>query len=191
MKKQLINFITISVLFSFSACVSTVPALYMKSEFEQLGVNKIYLLPTVDLRLDTSKQLKTDKWVHNVMRKQLKQKKYQSHSLSNRALIADITEENLMDDQPSWLSTIELDEARWILLPILHDVSTKATFGSTGNAEMSAMLFDRNKQVLIWRHKTASKVGQGGLIGLAMKGAMAQSAIEMASLRLAQALPKR
>lgn len=191
MKKHWVKLITIAVLFTFTACVTTVPALFMQDDFNTLKIDKIHLLPTLDLRIDTTKKLNTDKWVHTSFKKALKKKSYATIPHTQRSMIANITEESLLDTSNAWLTNIKIEGAKWLLLPVLHDVSTKATFGSTGNAEMSALLFDLEQQVLVWKHKAASKVGQGGLIGLAMKGAMAQEAIQTASSQLVLAFPKR
>ena len=191
MKKHWVKLTPLAVLLTLTACVTTVPALFMQDDFKTLQIDKIHLLPTLDLRLDTTKKLNTDKWVQASFKKALKKKSYTTVPHTNRSLIANINEENLLDSSNAWLTDIKIEGAKWLLLPVLHDVSTKATFGSTGNAEMSAFLFDLEQHALVWKHKAASKVGQGGLIGLAMKGAMAQEAIQNASSQLVLAFPKR
>jgi hypothetical protein len=74
---------------------------------------------------------------------------------------------------------------------VLDDVVTKLTFGSTGNAEVSGFLFDKQAGEIVWRDKGIGKVGQGGLLGMAMKAGMDGAAIDAAVGNLIASVPTR
>ena len=71
----------------------------------------------------------------------------------------------------------------------LVDVKSKLTFGSTGNAEVAGVMYDKESGTITWRDKGIGQVGQGGLIGMAFKGMMANSAISAALHNLLSSFP--
>ena len=73
----------------------------------------------------------------------------------------------------------------------VHDVTRRLTFGSTGNAEISAYLYDREKAALVWHDKGLGQAGQGGLLGMALINLMDESALQMATGNALMSLPKR
>jgi len=73
---------------------------------------------------------------------------------------------------------------------LLIDVNTKLTFGSTGTAEVAGFLYDVESEKMIWRDKGIGKAGQGGLVGMLMKGMMDEQAISMANYNLVASIPK-
>lgn len=169
---------------------NTGQSLFISDGFNQERIDNIALLPVADLRFDKSKELKNlDRWVHNVFKRQLKRKRYSFNIFLDSSLVANVTEEDITNPKSHWISTLGPSGARWVLLPILHDSSSKLTFGSTGNAEFSAALYDRENGTMIWRHKAAQKAGAGGLAGMAMKGAMEKTAILEAANDVISVLP--
>jgi hypothetical protein len=92
---------------------------------------------------------------------------------------------------PTWIGELKPDDARLILVIELIDVQTKTTFGSTGNAEVAGYLFDKDSKKMIWHDKGIGQVGQGGLMGMAMKAGMDEDAIRMALASLMSSIPKR
>ena len=56
---------------------------------------------------------------------------------------------------------------------------------------MSGRLYDMEIRNVVLRDKAVAQTGQGGLIGMAMKGAMEQQAITMAALNLINSFPAR
>ena len=69
------------------------------------------------------------------------------------------------------------DAPEWLLIMALIDSNSRLTFGSTGNAEVAGFLVDQQCHQLIWRNRKVQQTGQGGLIGMTMKGMMEEGAI--------------
>jgi hypothetical protein len=82
-------------------------------------------------------------------------------------------------------------EARWVMVVSLGDVTSKVTFGSTGNAEVSGYVYDKQDGKLIWKEKGVGQAGQGGLVGMMMKGMMKSAALNSAIDNLMRSVPKR
>lgn len=187
---SLFSFILLPFIAIILSGCNTGRPLFLSDAYHKEKIDIITLLPVADLRFDKSKDLKNlDRWVHNVFKRQLKRKRYPFNILLESSLVANVTEEDITDPKPHWISTLGPSGARWILLPILHDSSSKLTFGSTGNAEFSAALYDRENGTMIWRHKAAQKAGAGGLAGMAMKGSMEKTAILEAATEVISFLP--
>ena len=109
--------------------------------------------------------------------------------INDRSWIAGIQEENLKHPNPAWLADMGPREARWLLFIAIHDVSSKLTFGSTGNAEMSGFIFDKISKKLVWQNKVAAQTGRGGLLGMALKGNMLETAISIGINDILEGLP--
>ena len=78
-----------------------------------------------------------------------------------------------------------------MLVVCLDDLASKITFGSTGNAEVSGFLFDKEKGELVWAGKGVGQAGQGGLMGMTMVGMMKGEAIGSALYNLLSGIPNR
>jgi hypothetical protein len=193
MKTQVINYAYFLLLpimaIIFSGCASPRP-LFLSPAFQHDKIDNIVILPVADIRFNKDKLVVSDKWVRETFGRQLRRKHYRYQSTSDRSFVANITEEDITKADPAWISTLGPSEARWVLLPAIHESSSKLTFGSTGQAEVSAALYDKQNHTMIWRHKVVAKVGQGGLIGMAMKGSMEGQAIAQGFTKVITALPK-
>jgi len=165
--------------------------IYQSEVFDPNEVNKIYVLPVVDLRFDRSTELgERNDWVHKIIEKNLVSKDYNTDLLIDRSIVTDLIEEDLLEpDADRMHNLVNIEEARWLFIPYLLDSRSKMTFGSTGNAEVGAMMYDLVADTLIWRDKAIGKEGQGGLIGMALKGTMERSAIEKATKELMKSFP--
>lgn len=180
-----------SFLMLFGCAATTREPMFLSDSFSEERIDKIIVFPVVDLRFEKQKELASlDKWVHGKIKGALKPKKYEFSLLKDRELVNDITEEDLADPNPDWIRQLGASDYRWIFLPILNDATSKTTFGSTGNAVVSAVLLDKQKASVIWKDKAIGRKGQGGLIGMAMKGKMEQAAIEKATKELMKSFPK-
>ena len=73
----------------------------------------------------------------------------------------------------------------------LDDVTSRMTFGSTGNAELSGYLYDKQDGKLVWQDKGIGQAGQGGLAGMMLKGTMKGQALNIATGNLMRSVPKR
>jgi len=87
-------------------------------------------------------------------------------------------------------------DARWVMVVCLRDVMSKMARtgifpGSAGNAEMSGYLFDKESGELIWKGKAVGQSGQGGLLGVAIKGTMKGAALNAALSSLFSSMPTR
>ena len=176
------------------ACASgpvELPADYASPSFNADTVDRVYLLPIVDHRIDKTKALKLDEWLTKRAENALTERGYPAVLVEDRATVEHISRDDLETPAADWVGSLEPASARWIMLLVLEDSIAKTTFGSTGSAEMSGYLFDRNDKTLAWRNKETGQFGQGGLIGMAMKGVMERSAIERAASNVFQGLPVR
>lgn len=184
--------IMIFVVVLLAGCAATKAPLYQSELFNNAKIDHILILPTADLRLNTEKRLlKLDKWVHKTVEYNLKKKKYSYGFVTDRNIVESITEDDLSDIEANWIKELYPSGERWILLVALLDSRSKLTLGSTGNAEVSSYLFDMADGSVLWRDKGIGKVGQGGLIGMAMKGAMEGDAIKIATSQSLVSLPKK
>ena len=163
----------------------------MAPGFESRTVNDLALVSVLDHRIDQSKSLELDDWVLPIAERALKKKGYAYIVHRDRSLVSNITRDALESPTFEFMATLRPSSARWVLLLVLEDSTSKMTFGSTGTAEMSGYLFDTQNSVLSWRNKELSRSGQGGLIGMAMKGLMERLAIELATGAMFQTLPAR
>lgn len=88
---------------------------------------------------------KYDKWVHQIVEDKLEDKKYECKLISDRSLVTNITEEDLKNIDSQWVKTLGPSCSRYVMLIALWDARSKLTFGSTGNAEVSLYLLDKQK----------------------------------------------
>jgi hypothetical protein len=163
----------------------------MAAGFDAVMVDRVYVLPVLDHRIDQSKLLKLDDWVLPIAERSLEKRGYVYEVYRDRSLVSSITRYSLEAPAREFIESLPPQSARWVLVLALDDSSSKLTFGSTGNAEMSGYLFDKQNAELSWWNKELGRVGQGGLIGMAVKGLMERSAIEQAARKMFQTLPKR
>ena len=172
-------------------CASTKPPDYVAPDFDPGLVDEVVVLSVVDHRIDRSKELQLDDWLLPMTEKALRKKKYTCTVHPGASLTASVTRVALDAPTPEFITALQPESAKWVLLLVLHDARSKITFGSTGNAELSGYLFDRERGTLVWRNKETAKVGQGGLLGMAFKGTMQKSAITQATRELLGTFPAR
>jgi hypothetical protein len=103
----------------------------------------------------------------------------------------EVTEDDLKEPSESWIRKLGPENARWVLILALEDSTSHLTFGSTGSAIVMGTLFDKQKGKLVWRAIDTGRAGQGGLLGMAMKSAMTEVAIEDAVIALDSMVEKR
>lgn len=121
----------------------------------------------------------------------LKKKRYSASAGSFSGEIGEIDEEDLQSALPAYIKKLGPANARWVMVICLQDVASRITFGSTGNAEVSGYLFDKNRGELVWQGKGVGQAGQGGLAGMAMKGLMNSAALDSAVYNLFGGIPNR
>jgi hypothetical protein len=154
-------------------------------------MTRFFRVPGVlfDLRMDRKDNVNFDK-LAKISAKNLRRRNYATASSDNKGIAGDIAEEDLNDARPEWIKRLEPADARWVMVIGLNDVHIKMTFGSTGNAEVIGFLFDKQDGSVVWKGKGIGQAGQGGLLGMAVKGVMSEAAIETAIFNLCNGIPK-
>ena len=154
-----------------------------------LAIDQIVLLPVLDARAGKKENINLEKYLRGTAQKNLKSKNYQVILNDSFGNADQIVEEDLSDAKPDWIKRLGPSEARWVMIVGIRDVHSKTTFGSTGNAEVFGFLYDKENGV-VWKGIGTGQVGQGGLLGMALKGVMSASAIQIATANLLGSLPK-
>lgn len=166
-------------------------AIFLEPWFQFSSIDRIILLPPVDARIDKKIKVNLQKQLLEKTEKILRKKGYQVGQSDVIGEVGEIVEEDLKDAKSEWIQRLGPAEAHWIMVLCLVDVTSKLTFGSTGNAEITGYLYDKKAGKMIWRNKGVSQVGQGGLVGVVLKSGMDESAISLAIYELLKSIPKR
>lgn len=172
----------LTAVLSFSGC-ATGPAplpIYQAPNFSYSDVDVIAILPAADLRRDKSADINVNKIAQDMAQTALKHRDYSTELTLEPVDYSHITEEDLANPSAAWVKHLPPSDKRWVLIVCADDITRKLTFGSTGNAAVSAYFYDKKAGVLIWRDKGVGQAGQGGLLGMAMIGMMSQAALENA-----------
>jgi hypothetical protein len=155
-----------------------------------MAISRIDILPILDLRVDKKDKVNFEA-LSKIAAGILQKSNYVAYPTVDRGTVGEIAEEDLTDAKPEWVKRLGPSQARWVMVLGLNDVHTKMTFGSTGNAEMIGFLFDKRDGSVVWKKTALGKQGQGGLLGMAMKGAMVDMAAQTAVANLLDDIPKR
>lgn len=155
------------------------------------AIENISVLPVLDARAGDKKKVNVGDIQSTVTNLLNKKKHYPASAAGNWGEAGQVAVEDLENPVPSYIKKLGPMEARWVMVVCLDDVNSKMGFGSTGNAELSGYLFDKETGELIWKGKGAGQVGQGGLMGMAFKGAMKGEALHAAILKLLKGMPDR
>lgn len=164
-------------------------AIHLAPAFQPPAVGEIRVLPVVDARVDKQQKTDIEKHVRGAAVKTLEKKGYRATSTDDRGAAGEIAEEDLKSSDASWVKQLGPSDARFVMVLAVLDIKTKLTFGSTGNAEVSGVLYDKTAGVALWRDKGIGQAGQGGLAGMLFKGTMDESAVSAAMFNLFASLP--
>ncbi|HEC97888.1 MAG TPA: hypothetical protein ENI58_07035 [Nitrospirae bacterium] len=174
-----------------TGCAVAKQPIFLSSTFGQEKIESIQVLPVVDFRFNKEPELpELDKWVLGEVKSKLKRKEYTFTIASDTSLVDNITEEDLQEVDAEWVKNLGPSDSRWVIVIALLDAKSNLTFGSTGNAEVSGYLFDKKDGSMVWRDKGIGKVGQGGLVGMLLKGSMLRDAVKKATVDLMNSFPK-
>ncbi len=154
-----------------------------------MAIESVTVIPIVDLRPGEKDSANLQK-LQKIVAGSLKRRGYPPVMAETTGDAGQIMEEDLQDAKPAWIKRVGPPSSRWVMVVCLLDVHSKMTFGSTGNAEISGYIFDKEKPELIWSGKSVGRAGQGGLLGMTMKGAMKSAAMGNAVMYLVNLLPK-
>lgn len=182
------------LMLSCSACTPRViTPLYQDAEFAATHITEpVYLMPVVDLRLDKTKNLHLDDNARKWLSPGFEKKGYgRPRLVADRKMVEFLMEDDFTQPDSGLLATLGPSDARWLFCPVLHDFKSKITFGSTANVEISGYIVDKKRGKIVWRHKGIGQAGQGGLIGMAMKGMVEEEALDSALLTLLSAVPSK
>jgi len=155
-----------------------------------MNIESVSVLPIVDARAGKKAGVNLQNLQNSVVNI-LRKKRYLVNSSPNDGDAGQIAEEDLQAGEPQFIRKLGPADSRWVLVVCLEDVISKVTFGSTGNAEMSGYLFDKESGKVIWQSKGVGQAGQGGLLGMTMKGMMSGEAIGSALSNLFAGLPAK
>jgi hypothetical protein len=191
-RKYLILLIVVLALGLMTGCVPALePAIQLDSNFQPQKVDLISILPPVDARLDKKEKVNLQKELNKAARSKLKKKRYKVQLIDTDSTNSVITKDDLETYDAAWIKKLGPGDANWVMVLVLDDVVTKLSFGSTGNAEVSGFLFDKQSGTLLWRDKGVGKTGMGGLAGMMMIASMDEEAIRLAVIDLIASIPKR
>ncbi len=166
-------------------------AILLDSEFQPSAIESITMLPTVDARLEHAVEVDLQVQLNESARELLKGKGYVVQMDDSNGSVGEVTKDDLKSAEPEFIKELGPSDARWVMVLVLDDVTTRLTFGSTGNADVSGYMFDKQSAETVWRDKGIGKAGQGGLIGMMMKGSMGSAAVNSAVNNLMASIPKR
>lgn len=154
-----------------------------------VAIQNVFVLPIVNARAGKKAGVNMDNLQESVVN--IVKRKHYPVSAAGVGDAGQIAEEDLQTALPKVIGKLGPADARWVMVVCLEDVASKVTFGSTGNAELSGYLFDKQSGELIWQGKGVGQAGQGGLIGMPLKGFMNSAAIGSALDNLFAGLPNR
>lgn len=152
------------------------------------AIQNISVLPVVDARAGKKAGVNLGKLQGSVVRV-LKKKRYFVGAASTSGEAGEIAIEDIGSADPKYIRKLGPPSERWVMVVFLDDVASKITFGSTGNAELQGYLFDKDSGDLIWKAKGVGQAGQGGLVGMTMKGMMKGAALDAAVSSLLASVP--
>ncbi|MDY0152328.1 MAG: hypothetical protein RBS43_08665 [Candidatus Cloacimonas sp.] len=173
-----------------AGCASLQPPLYINPGYNNNEIQQITVLPALEGRTDKSKDVSMFSDIAKPIAKQMTSKKYTVTAVQVCPEIANLLEVDLREPDPEMLATFE-KYGRFVAFPVLLDMSSKVSFGSSGNAEVAMYMMDTQNKCLVWREKGIGACGQGGLVGMAMVGTMAHSALKIAVANTTKSLPAK
>ena len=166
--------------------------IYQKRGFQMQWIDKIAILPPVDGRIDKATAVDVDGQMRQATAKILTKKGYATVLSDSTNGMAAVTGDDLADPDEAWVRGLGAPGDRWVLIVRLVDVTSSFVFlGATGNAELAGYMYDKKDGTLVWRDKGAAQVGQGSLLGIALKGEMADDALNEALDQLLASFPER
>lgn len=154
-----------------------------------LAIEKIVVLPVVDLREGKKDKVNLESLRKGTV-KRLQHKNYAIGPNDNVGTNGEIIEEDLSDAKPAWVQHLGPSDARWVMVIGLGEAHSQITFGSSGNAQVVGYLFDKQDGSVVWKGTGIGQVGQGGLMGMTMKGFMKSAALDGALNNLLSSIPK-
>jgi hypothetical protein len=187
--KLLVSSLAVSLL--AAGCATPKPPIHRAEGFRPEAMNKVYLLPLVDGRVDKKLNKDYNKLVQKNAAAALKGLRYPREVVTDPASISLLSAEDLRQPNADVISRTGPADARWMMAFVLEDVSRKVVFlGATGNAELGMYILDKQAGTVVWHDKAVSRMGQGGLLGMASVGFMDSDALRLATSDILRRIPK-
>ena len=174
-----------------TGCVTAKPADFVAPQFRASQVEQLTVLPVLDHRVERQSSIDLDAQILPIAERELTRLGYQYRVVRDRHVIDGLERGDFDHPSPEEIAALQPSTSRWLMALILESSASSLTFGSTGTAELTGYLFDKQARALVWKNKELGRVGQGGLLGMALKGMMEGAAIEEAASQMFRALPDR
>ena len=191
MKISIAWLLTAALALLVTGCGTIPPPMQKDPGFRPQQMDKVSVLPVIDARVDTAIKLDLDKKVQRLAKNDLEDKRYAVEVVTDPRALGGISGEDLRAGNAGALAKLGPPDARWVMVFTLEELSRRLTFGSSGNAEITMAIVDRQSKRVVWRDKGVGRAGQGGLIGMAMIGMMGEAALEEAVRPILRKIPDR
>lgn len=189
---KIVFLLTLSGMIAVACTPAVIKPLHADPAYSVYNFEEVIFLPFLDARKDKKIRYNFNvKLRRHVKRHLTKLRKYPVRFSTHYGSLTTINSDDLVNPSQEWIKSLARNNGRYVMLLVIHDLQSRFTLGSTGSAEMSGYLFDTQRGIMIWYHKGVSKVGQGGLIGMTMKGMMTGSALRSAINILFSSLPDK
>lgn len=145
------------------------PQFYDRQSFAPASVQTITLLPVADVRVDHTETIHPK--TMDVLDMHFRDMGYSPVVANEFGPAGTITEDDLEAPAPGWIRELGPAGAEWVFVFAVEDfVRRDKTFGSAHGVECAGYLFNRKSGRLVWRERTASQEGVGGLAGRMVPG---------------------
>jgi len=168
--------------------------LYMDAQLKASEIDKIFILPTVDNRVDKNYEIDAEYWPER-WRGGLEEKGYAAYLSPDFGGVDTISDADLeiIQRQPEWVRELGPPESRWLFLPVL------TRFEETGGAlcfewrvSVQGYLMDKQTGRVRWKGRGEEQQSATcGLIGLLSSGGIRGSTKHYAVEDLLEALPDK
>ena len=208
-RQRALQLVFVCLVFSlfFVGCAPKINPTYFDKSIWSAEMKEIVVLPVVDIRKDKSLVLSEGwpqdafiayfrsaglKFYYMPQITDFKDKKgYEVYLAKDYGGIKEISEDDILDADPSWIKRLGPDASQWVLLFVLEDLANRKTFGVAAMAECSGYLFDKTSGKVVWKHESVGEVSVGGLQGLMMAKKGPTLAVNTCFLQVFQQLPPR
>ncbi len=175
-------------------CASPRDPIYMDQSFSPLDVQTITVLPAVDFRRDRAvriDEIELQKLVAEVLGRSLREKQYEVTFPSELWVRPCLEIDDIAEVDASCVKMHGPKEARWVLLVLLENLQKRTAFGSGVRAEVSGLLFDTSHGRVVWRDSGQRRLGQGGMVGVAMGGLLDKTVLQESVVDLMETFPRK
>lgn len=179
------------VLLLFSSCSIYRPPTFLVENFDINAIDKVYIFPAIDGRVDKSKEKDYQKLCIPGVNSTLKKFGFETVVCENITFNPAGYVEALENPDEDFVRNVPPSDSKWVFILVVNDSFSKMTFGSTGGAELTGYLLDKSKGTICWMDKEIGQCGQGGLAGMMMKGTQENMAISIALAQMFQTFPRK